>query len=148
EPGPAVIADVRSVVRVDADRDVEPGKAGGQVERTLTRRAIPAGDEQALDARESRSAEDEINVRIEAVRLEMAVTVDQPHVLRRGRDGVPGPRFDPAVLRQRPEHGYHFALCVQLVRHRNHLRSLLADARVEDLRDVFGRLDGRLKARR
>jgi hypothetical protein len=99
EPRPGVIADVCCVVRVDADRDVEPRKAVGQVEGALTRWAIPAGDEQSFDTCQAGSAEDEINVGIEAIRLEMAVTVDQSHGLRRGRDGVPGPRFDPAVLR-------------------------------------------------
>jgi len=77
ERGPTGIVDLRGVVRMDTDGGIQPGEPIDELERPLARVDVPAGDEDALDAGQARSAEDELDVAIEPVGIDVAVAVDQ-----------------------------------------------------------------------
>jgi hypothetical protein len=64
---------------VDPDRDVEPRHAVGELERSLGGADVPAGDEQALDAGETGGLGDGLVVVGEALGVQVAVAVDEPH---------------------------------------------------------------------
>ena len=68
-----------SIVGMDADSRVEPGEALDEPEGTLRRGDVPARDEDPLDAGETRCARHEVDVVLEAIRVEVAVTVDERH---------------------------------------------------------------------
>ena len=76
---PGGVVGLGRVVRMDADRGIEPGEALDEVQGATTRGEIPARDEDALDAREAGGAQDLIGVALEAVGVEVAVRVDQAH---------------------------------------------------------------------
>ena len=64
---------------MDPDRGIEPREPVDQRQRVDRRRDVPAGHEQTLDAGQPGAADDELDVRREAVGLEVAVGVDQAH---------------------------------------------------------------------
>ena len=76
---PAGSVDLRGVVRVDAHGGVKPRPSRGQLQRPLGRAHVPARDEDPLQAREPRCADDQLDVGIEAVRVEVPVGIDQAH---------------------------------------------------------------------
>ena len=79
QAGPAGVVDLGGVVRVDADRGVEPREAVDERERALARGDVPAGDEDPLDAGQPGAADDQVGVTLEAVGVEVAVAVDEAH---------------------------------------------------------------------
>ena len=94
DPRPAVAVDLGRVVRVDADRGVQPLEPIDAVERPARRRDVPARDEDPLDTGESGAAHNEVDVELEAISVEVAVAVDETH------PGIVGP--DASVGRPRP----------------------------------------------
>ena len=76
---PAGVIDLGRVVRVDADRGVQPGETLDEVERATARGDVPARDEDPLHAGQAGRAEDLVRVALEAVGVEVAVGVDQAH---------------------------------------------------------------------
>jgi hypothetical protein len=62
---------------VHADGGVDPNEPFDGGERTFRRSDVPAGDEDPLDARQARSADDLVRVGLESVGVEMAVAVDE-----------------------------------------------------------------------
>ena len=97
---PGGVVGLGRVMRMDADRRIEPGEALDKVQGTTTRGEIPARDKDALDARQTSSPEYLIGVALEAVGVEVAVRVDQAH---RGMVGGAPPRGSagPSVSRSR-----------------------------------------------
>ena len=65
---------------MDPDRGIQPRETVDAAERPLRRGDVPAGDEDALEAGETRRADDLVGVGLEPVRVEVAVGVDQPTV--------------------------------------------------------------------
>ena len=64
---------------MDADGRVEPGEAIDERERPLRRRAVPARDQDPLDAGQPRGAEHELDVVGEAIGVDVAVGIDEAH---------------------------------------------------------------------
>lgn len=79
DPRPAPGIDLRSVMRMDADGDVQPLEPFAERERALTRGDVPAGDEDPLHAGVTSGAEDGSNVVLEPICVDVAMAVDQTH---------------------------------------------------------------------
>jgi hypothetical protein len=62
---------------MDADRGIEPGEPVDAPERALGRGAVPARDEDPLEAGQARATDDLVGVGLEAVGVEVAVAVDE-----------------------------------------------------------------------
>ena len=84
--GPADVVDLGGVVRMDADRGIEPGEPLDEVQCATARGDVPARDEDPLDAGQPGGAQDLVGIALEAVRVDVAVRVDQAH---RGMVGAP-----------------------------------------------------------
>ena len=67
------------LVGMDSHRDVQPREPLGERQRVLRRARVPAGHQDPLHTGQARATDDEIDVRREAVGLEMGVAVDQAH---------------------------------------------------------------------
>ena len=76
---PRLVVHLGRVVRVDADRGVEPRIAVDQRQCPLGRGRVPARHEDPLDAGEAGTADDEVGVALEPIGVEVAVAVDQGH---------------------------------------------------------------------
>ena len=64
---------------MDADRGVEPAAGRDELQRALRRPQVPARDEDPLDARVACGAQHGVDVVVEAVRVDVAVGVDEAH---------------------------------------------------------------------
>jgi hypothetical protein len=73
ETRPRCAVDLGGVVRMDADRGVEPRETLDEGERAGTRGDIPARNEDALDAGKAGAADDEVDVVLETIGVEMAM---------------------------------------------------------------------------
>ena len=79
EPRPGLVVDPGGFVGMDPDGGGEPRQPGREGDGLLPRRAVPAWDEDTLEARQAGRAEHEVCVGVEPIGLDVAVAVDEAH---------------------------------------------------------------------
>ena len=80
DPRPARVVDLGRVVRMDADRGVEPRRTGRRARaRARSRPTFQPGTRIRSTPASARAADDLVDVVLEAIGVEVAVAVDQAH---------------------------------------------------------------------
>jgi hypothetical protein len=87
---------------MDTNRRIEPCVLAGERQGAVARPDVPARDEDPLEPGRVRPLEDVVDVRLEAVRVEVAMAVDEWHDSYRGGSSrssqvLAGPRRHPAA---------------------------------------------------